>query len=539
MPPSTDPFEVFPFSLGQLVTLLARQTGTPSAYVEEKSHLDYFDEYFTTLNAVTILVENRYIDHDFLDDYAAYYAKCFHPYDRFCSRLHFFTTSFKAEDFSALLQGREQAVSAKSLQAAYLGFIVVKPLPQTFIGRTCLHTYSPEGRRYYPTTRTYHAHLFGIHLSVKAVAFQEQDTVVAMCATSALWSVFHGTGALFHHSILSPVEITQAATLNSDDPMRSLPNDGLTQEQMARAIRAVGLEPYFVKVGDRHVLTSTVYAYLRGKIPVLLDVRLVDVAGGDGEVEGPEEDDEPGETTDGSETEEDDYLTGKSMGLHEVAVVGYSLGSTPVPLTETGLLLTASRIDKLYAHDDQVGPYARMEVEERGFLRTSWPSDASGDTGDVWADPGNLLVPLYNKIRIPFSIIHDAILSLDQVLEELRTNGTSNYPARFEWDIYLTTSNDLKTELFQDSALNAVQREQVLLEHLPRFLWRATAICEGQKKIDLLFDATDIEQGKLFVRPVEYDADLSDVLRGLSQDSSFMESVRLERTFCILEWFAK
>lgn len=46
--------------------------------------------YFDHIGAKTIIVENDYIDRDFLEDYSGYYARCFHDYQRSCTRLHFF-----------------------------------------------------------------------------------------------------------------------------------------------------------------------------------------------------------------------------------------------------------------------------------------------------------------------------------------------------------------------------------------------------------------------------------------------------------------
>ncbi len=67
----------------------------------------------------------------------------------------------------------------KDLQDGYLGFIVVKPLPRTIIGRTCLKTYdSKGGTRHFPIVRRYPVHLFGIPLRVETLAFQEQDQAV-------------------------------------------------------------------------------------------------------------------------------------------------------------------------------------------------------------------------------------------------------------------------------------------------------------------------------------------------------------------------
>ena len=36
-------------------------------------------------------------------------------------------------------------MSTETLQKNYLGFIVVKPLPSTVVGRTCLKTYDDDG----------------------------------------------------------------------------------------------------------------------------------------------------------------------------------------------------------------------------------------------------------------------------------------------------------------------------------------------------------------------------------------------------------
>jgi len=204
-------YEVRQYSLDDLRHLLAAKAKTDLHTVDGKRHLVYFDEYFSTIGAKTIIVENDYIDRDYLDDFAGYYVRCFHEYEHRCTRLHFFSCSFDEHAFATLLAGEAVSLSPDQLQQAYLGFIVVKPLPRTFIGRTCLLTYPEEGRRHFPITRTYEANLFGLRLSVESLAFQEQDNVAAACAPCALWSAFYGTGKQFQHPIPSPVAITRAA----------------------------------------------------------------------------------------------------------------------------------------------------------------------------------------------------------------------------------------------------------------------------------------------------------------------------------------
>ena len=205
--PMPQVLEVVPYSAAALKRLLSRKSAPP--VVGAKLHTRYLETYFERVGAATIIVESEYIDRDFLEDFAGYYVRCFPEYERKCARLHFFTKPFSKNDVLQALDG--SGLLAGRLQTAFLGFIVVKPLPQTIIGRTCLTTYPEEQGRSFPITRTYEANLCGLNLTVKSLAYQEQDRVAAACATSALWSVFHGTGKLFHHHIPSPVEITQAA----------------------------------------------------------------------------------------------------------------------------------------------------------------------------------------------------------------------------------------------------------------------------------------------------------------------------------------
>ncbi len=222
------PFEVYPYDIDRLTKILAGKSGSSIEHVQRKVHRGYLEEYLGEFRATTILVENQYVDHDYLEDFARYYVKCFHKYPGVCTRVHFFTSSFDDEHIISLLTGTNGPLSCDDLRQHYLGFLVVKPIPETFIGRTCLRTYPPDGgRRHYPTKRKYSVHLFGLTLNVDSIAFQEQDKVVAACATSALWSAFQATGMLFHHSIPSPVEITQASTVAQDiearDETRSIP----------------------------------------------------------------------------------------------------------------------------------------------------------------------------------------------------------------------------------------------------------------------------------------------------------------------------
>ncbi|MCC6151873.1 MAG: hypothetical protein IT461_16610 [Planctomycetes bacterium] len=479
-------FSVRPYSIQNLIDLFADIAGATVDAVAGKTHLVFFEGYFqdASIGAKTIVVEAEYVDHDYLEDFAAYYVRCFEDYDRKCVRMHFFNHPFSETDFRALLSGDESKLSVEQLQRSYLGFIVTKPFPHAFVGRTCLKTYGDDGgRRRYLNVRPCTASLFGIELEVDSLAFQEQDRVVSACATSALWSAFHATSALFQHSLPSPVDITRQAAEHSPVRSRVFPHsDGLLVEQMAFAIRRVGLEPLYIQgdpedpeePGDvrvtARVLRSSVHAYSSFGIPLILLTGLI----------GPD---------------------GKHIGSHACTITGFSVGAT-LNLTDPRTVLSSDRIDKLYVHDDQVGPFARMElIEQTGLvgLTTSW--GLPGLRG-VIAVPFALLVPLYNKIRIPFSNAIKLIKALDRGLSLLRGapgNPLQLQQERLEWDVRLTSINEFKASIVTASHLTQEQKVSIRLLPMPRFLWRATASTSAGVMMDVLIDATDINHGR-FIR---------------------------------------
>jgi hypothetical protein len=66
----------------QMQTMARSERHRGLGYSEAKSHLSYFDEYFSTVGAKMILTENPYTDRDYLENCAAYYARCDAGYDR-------------------------------------------------------------------------------------------------------------------------------------------------------------------------------------------------------------------------------------------------------------------------------------------------------------------------------------------------------------------------------------------------------------------------------------------------------------------------
>lgn len=508
------PFEVEAYTHQALMKLLTRGARTAPESLELRIHGVYFKEYFEHLKARTVVVENRYVDQNFLDDYAAYYVGCFRAYERFCRRLHFFNIEFDTADFSKLIDGGTESLSEEILQKSYLGFVVVKPLPTTLIGRTCLKTYGGAGR-HYPITKTYAANLFGIPLLIDTIAFQEQDKVTAACATSALWSALHCTGKTFHHVIPSPHEITSTAKKGSVS--RVFPHkEGLTFPEMAHVVRSVGLEPLVIGgAKDRVLLSSTLYAYLSAKIPVVLGLQVFNKAG-------------------------------RQIDRHAVTVTGFHLADSRIGGSKKrSFRLKSDRIDKIYAHDDQVGPFARMEFMRGGQKKPTpfWLTTSYGGVGTHYVVGEHMLIPVDKNIRIPFSTISDAILQFDRVLKDwAQDTPSAKQLSDFEWDIFLSSVNDFKTDVFASFEGDSNRRQEILTTNLPKFLWRAKANIGKNTVLELVFDSTDIEQGQLLLSVIERDGEIAKEIRGLSDyfmsDSEGITRTHELRTGPIFEHFS-
>lgn len=464
-----------------------------------------------------MLAEHQYVDRDYLRDFSEYYATCFEEYSRFCKRLHFFSSAFDHHAFENLLLGDQAKLSAKILQNSYLGFAVIKPLPLTVIGRTCVRAcVEDDFHEHYPTCTSYDANLFGVPLEVKpTLPFQEQDQAVAACATSALWSSFHATGMVGSSTMPSPSQITAEATAGQQLDSRAFPNVGLTSAMMARAIQSVGLEPLLLNPYDLIRLRCIAYAYLRGKVPAILGLDMYKVTN----------------------------AAGEKIGKHAVAASGYRIGENEaLPIAGfKNLRLRGSRVDRFYVHDDQIGPFAEMRFDGNGFksgatdifdsLTTEWDSDSGAK---ILARPDIVLLPIYHKIRITFLDILHVVAQFNEVVR-IAANLEDNELTSFEWDVYVSDVNSIKGDLREDPLLSGFQLRDLLVQGMPRFIWNATLRVNDDPWVRLLFDATDINQGKLLVCAIEYDQGFCDLLRLIGRSRFDLGAAQVRSVF---EWFA-
>jgi hypothetical protein len=447
----------------------------PQSLVEVDRQALYLLTYLHDIAAATMVVEPDYVDGDYLEDYAAFYVACFHPYERFCKRIHFFKNAFEEPYFKERLTGDFKSDEFETFADSYLGFIVVRPLPQAIIGRTVLATYDDDnGRRNYTAIKWYEVSLFGMPLGLLSMAFQEQDRVVAACATVALWSCFQKTSELFGTPSPRPPRVTSDAT-QSMFAKRVLPSDGLTSQQICSAIRHNGLEPeVFVidNLAGEVPLISLMYGYLSYGLPLLMIAR----------------------------------VEGYTQQAHAFAFNGYSLLTThhavelalpPDAATgrqQDGPRFTGSRINELYAHDDQVGPFSHLyvvppaSIGASSTLKGDWTIPKTAVQAKI--EPLHVIVPAYKKMRLSYIDAYSVVSQIRAVIEKtlLRNAWDLSFA---EWDLRLTDTNMYKEDIGRETELSPERVEFLLCHPQPRYFWQCTLSLADVRVAEFLIDATE------------------------------------------------
>jgi len=106
----------------------------------------------------------------------------------------------------------------------------------------------------------------------------EQDTMVAACASVALWMSTSTLAHRFGLTECSTSEITERANEYLCHS-RAMPSEGLLCEQMIHALRSLGYDPLFIEARSQEETKHLIYSYIESEIPPILLCRLA--TGGD------------------------------------------------------------------------------------------------------------------------------------------------------------------------------------------------------------------------------------------------------------------
>lgn len=182
------------------------------------------------LGTASVLVEHRYIDIDYRSEHSRFYSTTFRRYPSVCHRLHFFSEPVSS-DLSNL----------GNLKDAYLGYSVMRPLPNYPVGRTMLRP-PPDLATGVVTTASDTVHLFGESFTVTGMPFMSQDAQYLRCAHASQWMVLQHSHLAYGTPRYVPKDIHEAST-GGLVVGRQLPSDGLSTAQMLVGLQNLGLSP--------------------------------------------------------------------------------------------------------------------------------------------------------------------------------------------------------------------------------------------------------------------------------------------------------
>lgn len=482
-----------PIKIGPLLSNADWETLSEVVDAEDSDLLESIFGRFRDAGAQGFLFETAYIDRDFSAAYSAFYATLFHPYLKYCRRLHFF-----AEDLAPLgeiqtAEGISDAIAAK--QGTYLGFVVLRPVAHAPVGMAVLASDLGGNPAVQSDVSALHpVHFVGTKLEVRGFPITQQDTRVGACAQAVIWMA----GRHFHRDHGGPwfsmPDINEAALKPADNFVaRSLPagSEFLAPDNIIRALRAMDRHPILnlgnaagQKQGLARPLQEVIGRYLDSGIPAMIALK--------------------GRTGNGV----DHVVIATGRVLREVR-------DSDLPDNPTA----AELISHFLVHDDQLGLNRRLPVRE---------SDRDGAKDYPWTlekDAIFAVTPLPAKVfmtgeaaeELSRAILSGCIVRVDEYrqhaleqseqaeavpLVRANTLDPSFYavpPSRLVARTYLTHGYRYKGRALRNQLPEAFKQE-LLMKQFPRYVWvtefslpddlRGFDMCQRKVRAHVVLDAT-------------------------------------------------
>ncbi|WP_434998234.1 hypothetical protein ACRQTN_05190 [Pectobacterium brasiliense] len=445
-------------------------------HIYRKNQIDYIYNYLKDLDCNHIVLEPEYIDRDFLEDYASYYVKSFNNIGYKAARLHFFSKKINHRDIDKYLYDGLEDEHIVEWKKSYLGFMIIKPMAETFIGKTCLKPYpSFEKKNAFSYKKSlnkeYKVNLFGIELTVNSIAFQEQDTIVSACATTSLWSAFHALQWTDVQEIPSCSKITVNAINHIEDSQNIFPQKELTAKQILRAIDIQSLKHHDLKLElmDYPYFHQVVKFHIDSHLPLILGLRVESI---------------------------DKNGIKSYLGDHAVTVLGYKNS------------IKKDDFQCIYIHDNRLGPYVRATYAPQTDSKWGLVIQKKDDTGN-WQDAHEIMYPsiLISMTKQKVRLSYEMALNTMDMLSALFKKTTSEVKNKVSvtYNIKLKEISEIRSDLLNDNFSSSSystflqtlkeKRKNFLLKNHAKHHWVASVFINKEYCLDILFDATAIPQG--------------------------------------------
>ena len=519
----------------------------PLAAIPQSRQRDYLIGYLSTLGATTVIREKKYFDRDYLAECTAFYATVARGYPNICERLHFFASE-KVNRELLINAAANDETSRKLLNKHYLGFIVLRPIEGACFGRTVLKWFKDNETAYPRITtpsRKYIAHIAGVRLKVKGLAWQQQDRGVSACATIGLWTTLHSSAFDIRHGVPTTVDITSGAHSGAPMGNRMYPSTSLPEPQLLEAIKQQGLAPmalYGDLVEDNEprfspeYFKSTCAALIRNGFPVLL-------AG-----------------THGAHQKDFEQA-------HVMCAVGYRQADKPFKPAPHEFVHADANINYLYIHDDNIGPSVRFRIRAQHTTPDEKPPNSyvtlchdspdnisvpdyaqthdSGQSLDGEFFPQAIFVAVHDDIRLSVRRLYELSVGFAKRISEImrpyyekagidETGLVCTFNLMTLMDYFRKTLKDTL-----GSNLDLLARTRLALHETVPPMSRYIGVvrislpkAESELLVDILLDTTDAGVNDPAIAHVLYDEKLDEMLKpgGTNKRDRFGYTVRAFRT---------
>jgi hypothetical protein len=454
-------FELNPAGAQTLKRMLAGDRSSPCA--------DALISHATGIGAKFAVLEEPYTDQDYSSDFLQFYASAFKDHPRHTRRVHLFSEDVSGWFEKPLLD----QVKDEAIDAAYLGFVVVRPVSQGPIGRTVLRFPKLDGELCVRVSArsTSHAHILGKRLEIVGAPFIQQDRRVGACAQASIWMASRPVHIRHRRTAWHSIaEITRLATTPTDaDLSQELPagSAGLNPMHVIRALKAMGHQPlhHYFRDGDgkptKIPAREVALRYLDSGLPVILG------------------------------------MTNTANDIaHAVAAVGYveATGIAPKSATTYDGFVRA-----FVVHDDQRGPYRLMPLTQDDVDHL--PRDKllmqAGQVLTVDDMVSHLFVPLPPRVFlraeradiVARDFLRQQTAFSEKLINEANDTATKTAIEAFYVKVrsgkliqrtYLTSAGRYRYHLAKTDLIEPIKIELVTRQ-LPHFIW-VTELLEADSK---------------------------------------------------------
>lgn len=392
-----------------------------------------------------VVLEFPYLDKVYRDSYYTYFSTKHKDYPKDCVRLSFFEPDIVEEDYGT--------ISAQNkLQAAFLGYCVVRPLKEKAVGRNLLNRRAMKIQDFDCCQHTETALIGGLKLSITGFSHSSQDGETISCAETTIWAMMEYFSHKYpEYKPTLPSNIL--AQLNPFHHTRMLPSNGLTIEQISFALKQFGFGTLtYSKDADGKYFKDLLHVYVESGIPLVSVIEDPKINSGHAQI-----------------------IIGRSKPNWEKLsrLVGRA----------KEMVDFAAGVDCLVFQDDNLPPYQLMKWNKP----TSAYPVAEGFGGFRLS---GFVVPLYRKVYLEAAKAKKFFL---EAFYEIREAQTTN---KLIFRMYLASSRSFKAHVAAQFLMPSGLRDTIMAVSMPKFVWCAeffdnVGVLNQEPCTLMLLDATE------------------------------------------------